>query len=177
VDDVPDEDDEGEEDVRRPRRRRRFRGGGEPHRGALILVLGIISIVCSLGVCCGLFAAGPTLVGLCLGIPAIVMGRADLRKIGQGAMDESGHGLTMGGFVCGIIGTILNGICLIIGIIFLIFYIGLFAAAATQQHNKFPQQQFPRRGPNFQVDPRGLPQLQDYLPRRSFGSGVGGPGL
>lgn len=61
----------------------------KPHRGALILILGILSIaVCT-----------P------LGIPAALMGMADLKAISNGTMDPSGKGLTMAGMIMGWVGT------------------------------------------------------------------------
>lgn len=66
----------------------------QPHRGTLILVLGIISLV----VPCG---------GLILGIIAWVMGSTDLRAMREGRMDRSGEGLTNAGRICGIIAVIL----------------------------------------------------------------------
>jgi len=74
----------------------------EPHRGTLILVLGILSLVC-----CGLFT----------GIPAWILGSGDLKKINAGLMDPAGKGLTNAGFITGIIGTCLSGLAIIINII------------------------------------------------------------
>jgi hypothetical protein len=50
-------------------------------------------------------------VGLALSIAAWVMGQNDLRKISRRAMDPEGQGQTQAGWVCGIIGTIVNGLC------------------------------------------------------------------
>ena len=50
----------------------------KPHRGVLILVLGILGIVCCF---------------IC-GIIAWVMGNGDLREMAAGTMDPSGQGLT-----------------------------------------------------------------------------------
>jgi hypothetical protein len=77
----------------------------EPHRGTLILVLGI----CGLVVC-----------GLCA--PAAwIMGNGDLAKMRAGTMDPSGYGSTQAGWVLGIIGTLLilatiGFLCVIFGI-------------------------------------------------------------
>jgi predicted Zn finger-like uncharacterized protein len=60
-----------------------------PHRGTLILVLGILSIVV-----CGF-----------LGPVAWIMGSNDLRQMRAGRMDPDGKGITNGGRICGIIGT------------------------------------------------------------------------
>ena len=88
----------------------------KPHRGTLILVLGIL----------GLVVCAP------LAIAAWVMGSGDLKQIDAGTMDPSGRGTTQAGKICGIIGTIL----LIIGVIVcgILFLIG-FAAALAQHHS------------------------------------------
>lgn len=83
----------------------------KPHRGTLILVLGILSLV------------------ICqpLGIAAWLMGAGDLKEMDAGARDPSGRSMTNAGRICGIIGTILLGLS-IIGMI-LIFVIGLAGAS------------------------------------------------
>jgi hypothetical protein len=43
-----------------------------------------------------------------LGVIAWVMGATDLGKMKSGAMDREGEGNTRGGYVCGIIGVVLN---------------------------------------------------------------------
>ena len=63
----------------------------KPHRGATILVLGILGIVL-----CPFF--GPA---------AWVMGSTDLQQMAARQMDSSGRDLTQAGRVCGIVGTIL----------------------------------------------------------------------
>ena len=63
----------------------------EPHRGSIILVLGILSVVSN---CCFL-----------PGIIAWSMGSTDLSKIAAGKMDPSGEQLTRIGMILGIIGT------------------------------------------------------------------------
>ncbi len=75
--------------------------GMKQDRGALILVLGIVSIV------------------LCqiLGPVAWVMGNNDLRDMQAGAMDPKGQGITQAGKICGVIGTIM----LVLGILWAIF--------------------------------------------------------
>lgn len=84
----------------------------KPHRGTLILVLGIL----------GLVICGP------LGIAAWIMGNGDLKEIDAGAMDASGRSLTNAGRICGMIATIL----LIISVVVLIaiFGLGLLGAAS-----------------------------------------------
>lgn len=66
------------------------------HRGALILILGIMSIMCN-------FFLLP-------GILAWVLGRGDLKQMDAGAMDPSGRGVTTAGMVIGIIMTCLYGL-------------------------------------------------------------------
>jgi hypothetical protein len=92
----------------------------EPHRGGLLLTLGVISIVCgALGIamfCCaplsGLFVVG----GVACAIPAWVMGHRDLANMRTGAMDPRGRGTTQGGWICAIIGTVLNCIGLLVAL-------------------------------------------------------------
>jgi hypothetical protein len=64
-----------------------------PHRGGVILVLGIISVVCSCFI---------------LGVIAWALGSADLREMNEGRMDPSGRGLTQAGMICGIISVVLS---------------------------------------------------------------------
>jgi hypothetical protein len=71
----------------------------EPHRAGLVLTLGVVSLVL-------LAFCGP--IGLGLGIAAWVMGHGDLRKMRFGEMDPEGLTSTQGGWVCGILGTLLN---------------------------------------------------------------------
>jgi hypothetical protein len=77
----------------------------KPHRGTLILILGIASLVC-----CGL-----------AGIAAWIMGNADLKEMDAGTMDPSGRGNTNAGRICGMIGTSLMVIGLVIGVIGVLF--------------------------------------------------------
>ena len=70
----------------------------KPHRGTLILILGILSLVF-----CGIFT----------GLPAWIMGNGDVKQMAAGTMDPSGRSLTVAGKVCGMIATIL----FIIGIV------------------------------------------------------------
>lgn len=83
----------------------------KPHRGTLILVLGILSLV----------------VCQPLGIAAWIMGNGDLKQIDAGTMDPTGRGTTNAGRICGIIGTIL----LIIGVIVWIAIIALGVAGGV----------------------------------------------
>jgi hypothetical protein len=47
-------------------------------------------------------------LGLIFAISGWVMGQGDLRKIKAGRMDPEGQGMTYAGWLCGIIGTVLN---------------------------------------------------------------------
>ena len=83
-----------------------------PHRGTLILVLGILSIVCCL---------------IC-GIIAWVMANKDFKEMAAGRMDPAGRGLTNAGKICGIVGIALQIVCFglwLLGICFVsIFHMG-----------------------------------------------------
>ncbi len=85
--------------------------GFQPHRGTLILVLGILSLLlCAI-----------------LGPFAWVMGKNDVAKIDAGVMDPTGRSTTFAGMVCGIIGTVF----LILGFAWLIFILVAVGAVAT----------------------------------------------
>lgn len=79
-----------------------------PHRGTLIFTLGILGLLC----CC-----------LFLGLPAWLMGRADLEKIRQGLLDPAGEELTRAGVICGIIGTLLSVVFLLGTMVFTVVLI------------------------------------------------------
>ncbi len=77
-----------------------------PHRGGVILALGILGLVT-----CGI-----------LGIIAWIMGNDDLRKMDTGIMDPGGRDLTQAGKICGMVATFLLMIPL--GIIFVVLIAG-----------------------------------------------------
>lgn len=79
-----------------------------PHRGELILTLGILGFLC-----CGIF-----------GVVAWAMGSADMKEIRAERMDPAGRGLTQAGMILGIIATIFMGIGILIQVM------ALFGAAA-----------------------------------------------
>jgi len=87
-----------------------------PHRGVLILVLGILGLVCSCFV---------------LGVIAWVMGNGDLREMDAGRMDPSGRGLTQAGKICGIISVVLTIVGLVIGMLMMIA--GVFTTAVASR--------------------------------------------
>lgn len=86
-------------------------GSTRPHRGVLVLVLGILGLV--LCVICG--------------IVAWVLGNSDIREMEAGRMDPTGLGLTKAGKICGIISVVLNVV--VIGI-WLVMFVILGAGAA-----------------------------------------------
>jgi len=86
----------------------------KPHRGGVVLALGILGIV----VCT-----------IC-GIIAWVMGNNDLREMAAGRMDPSGRGLTQAGKICGMISVIL--VIVVVVIWLLIAIIGGGAAVVSR---------------------------------------------
>jgi hypothetical protein len=87
---------------------RERRGGTAPHRGPVILTLGILALV-------GLVIVLP---GLILGPIAWAMGNGDMALIRAGRMDPEGQGVTSAGQTCGMVATILGllavvGLCLL----------------------------------------------------------------
>jgi hypothetical protein len=65
----------------------------KPHRGTMILVFGILSLICC---------------PIIFGVLAIFMGQADLKEMDAGRMDPSGRGTTKAGVILGIIGLVLG---------------------------------------------------------------------
>jgi hypothetical protein len=80
---------------------RRLRRDIEPHRGSLIMTLGLVSVISS---------AIPFLfvIGLPSGIAAWFMGQRDLKKLNARQMDPAGTSRTHSGWMCGIIGTLIH---------------------------------------------------------------------
>lgn len=110
-----------------------YRRDAEPHRGALILTFGILSLMLGL-------------IGAPFGIAAWIMGQGDLRKMREHQMDPTGMGLTQAGWICGIIGSLMQGLgCLAACGVFFLF--GLAASSA-------PPRPAPRPATfKFAVDP------------------------
>jgi uncharacterized protein YbaR (Trm112 family) len=104
----------------------------EPHRGSLVLTLGILSIVLPF-FCC------PPL-GLAMGVVGWIMGLSDLRKMRANAMDREGYGTTQAGFVCGIIGTVIGGLMTLLMIAYFIFVIALMRVTVQQAQAAAAQQ-------------------------------------
>jgi hypothetical protein len=84
-----------------------------PHRGGLILALGILGLVCCF---------------IC-GIIAWVMGSNDLKEMAAGRMDPYGQGLTQAGKICGMISVILQ----ILGFVLWFLLMGLGVATSFTQ--------------------------------------------
>ena len=98
----------------------------KPHRGGLILGLGVASIPLTFLLC------GPVnIVTLGLSIPALLMARADLRAMDAGFMDPMGRANTSAGKVCGIIAIVLVCIGLVIFAVSMIFNIAAFGMAGS----------------------------------------------
>ena len=136
------EDDEDYGPAGRSRYRRELpRRDSEPHRGSLIMVLGIVSLsFIALSMCYGL----GILVGLPLGITAWVLGSGDLRKIKNNEMDPEGLGMTQAGWICGIIGTCLHSLLLLTCGGFIAFILVAQANVAPQPRPMFRRRR--RRG-------------------------------
>ena len=104
-------DDDDAFDIARPER---IRNEFAPHRGGVILALGLVSLVGGMSMC-GL----PAVVGPF----AWVMGSNDLREIREGRMDPSGEGMTRAGQVCGIVGTVI----LVLALLYVFCVVGMIA--------------------------------------------------
>jgi hypothetical protein len=94
-------------------------GTQEPGHGALILVLGLLSLV---------------MLGPFTGIPAWVMGVRDLKKIREGKIPASEQTMTQIGMVLGIVGTVLGAIALAIIAISLLIVFGILSTVAGEYH-------------------------------------------
>jgi predicted Zn finger-like uncharacterized protein len=151
--------EEEPEDLNEERSReepRHFRGrrDAEPHRGALILILGILSIVL-------------LLIGLPLGIAALIMGRRDLQKIRARAMDPEGEGTTQAGWICGIIGTILQSLACLGCMTYIAVVVALVSGFSKSPPITAPARPQPKRGGPPQKRAQTdlfFQELRDYLP-------------
>jgi len=104
-------DDDHHDDDERPSGMRR---DALPHRGGLILGLGIGSLVggaieLGLGICC----CSLPLISIPLGAVAWILGQGDLAQMNAGQMDPDGRSNTHGGYICGIIGCCLGVLSLV----------------------------------------------------------------
>jgi predicted Zn finger-like uncharacterized protein len=125
------------EDDRRPGRPwdqeyrpyRDVRRDSEPHRGSLILTLGIVSIVTAMFL-------GP--VGLIVGMIAWIMGQRDLKKMRANVMDPQGLGSTQAGWICGIIGTAFGGLYALLCVGYMVFVAVMVSSAARMTPTPAP---------------------------------------
>lgn len=138
---------QGGRSLRRQSRRRDL----EPDRGALVLTLGILSLVT-------VIICAP--VGVVLGLVAWVMGHSDLGKMRDKTMEEEGRGMTHAGWICGILGALLN---LLLSLTCLGLWIAILASSSpspTYRNPAFtpapPPAQRPVPAPGF-VPPRPAP--------------------
>src|SRR5262249_13243524 len=84
--------------------------GQQPHRGTMILVFGILSLVMGC-------------LGIVFGPIAWTMGNADLVEMRAGRMDPEGEGMTNAGRVCCMIGTILAGVAAALVLVYLLAWL------------------------------------------------------
>lgn len=82
-----------------------------PHRGAVVLTLGILGVVISF-------------LGILGGI-AWYLANEDLRQMAAGRMDPSGQAMTQAGKICGIIGFVLGILGCCWGGFWLVFVLGM----------------------------------------------------
>jgi hypothetical protein len=158
---------EAEEDDRPWERSGVVRRDCEPHRGGIVLTLGITSIVLGVAgipffLCWGLGAI-PAVLGLGLGIPAWIMGHRDLAMMREGVKDPAGRGSTQGGWICGIIGTCVSAVLLLISAAMLLLMIIVVATSPGPGAAPGPGPgQQPRPGRRMELDfhaPRGFAWL------------------
>lgn len=77
-------------------------GGCRPHRGGVILALGVLSLVlCPL-----------------IGFIPLLMAGADLRAMRDGTMDRSGHGITQAGYILGAVAAVMSAFTVVIMCLF-----------------------------------------------------------
>jgi predicted Zn finger-like uncharacterized protein len=98
---------------------RDVRRDSEPHRGTLILTLGIVSIVTA-------WLLGP--IGLVVGIITWFMGQRDLKKMKANVMDPQGLGSTQAGWICGIIGTAFGSLTTLCCVGYMVMVFGMMAS-------------------------------------------------
>ena len=89
----------------------------QPHRGPVVLTLGILGLVFNI---CGI-----------PGILAWIFGSSDLKQMKAGLMDPEGEGITKAGYILGIIGTCLAALGIIAGILYFVVILLFVGAAAA----------------------------------------------
>lgn len=93
-------------------------GRKEPHRGGVVLALGILSLLMGC-------------IGWVLGIIAWTMANADLAKMDRGVMEADGRSSTQAGKICGIVSVCLHALGLLIGLFWFIVVVGIFGVVAA----------------------------------------------
>jgi len=86
-------------------------GALQPHRGVLILVLGILGLMV-----CGL-----------LGIVAFFLGKQDLDLMKRGLIDKEGEAMTRVGYILGMVSMILMALGLIVFVVYMVLVAVLIA--------------------------------------------------
>lgn len=86
---------------------------GQPHRGTLVMALGIIGLAIAVVGMCPYLMLGE-FVAFGLGLSAWLLGRRDLAAIGQGEMDPTGKDSTQVGWICGLIAACLSVVILLL---------------------------------------------------------------
>ena len=79
--------------------------GMEAHRGPVILILGILSLVCC----------------VFIAIPAIIMANEDVRKMDNGTMNPDGRSLTTAGKIIGIVSLVINAAAIVLQVLVMFF--------------------------------------------------------
>jgi predicted Zn finger-like uncharacterized protein len=118
VEEEPHEDDDRRSSDEQPEERASTRGRRAdlaPHRGTMVLVLGI----CSLG---AMLIFPLAIAGIVCGIIAWIFGHKDLARIKNREMDPEGEGPTKAGMICGMIGTIVCGLIVVAQIVVLLLW-------------------------------------------------------
>jgi hypothetical protein len=142
-----------------PAKKTKPSGKLEPHRGMLILGLGIGSIVLPIVLQFWLIGAVPAIL-------AWMWGKKDLKKMDDGEMDPEGRQYTNIGKILGLVGIIINALGLLAicaGVILWIVVgaavlgIGASEQKKMQNYPNFPKQSMPQFNPL---------RFQDYLPSR-----------
>lgn len=117
-------------------------GRYEPHRGTLILVLGIISMVTA---------------GLIIGPIAWFLGTADMKKIRAGTMDPEGESMTNIGRILGLVAFFLNvAACCVIIIVY-----GALGAFFFANKDEF-QKAIEKMDKNRPQAPQNAPPKDDF---------------
>lgn len=79
-----------------------------PHRGGMLLSMGIASLITPVFFFICFLGPIITLAGLIVASATVWMSRVDMNKMREHVMNREGHGTTSGALVCGLIGIALN---------------------------------------------------------------------